>query len=275
MDTHRIRRVSVEVNRGGKTNGLALLEETSAWANETLLPQIEQVFASLPESDELIQIERLELELNASSASNWGNEILARLKWELSAMLLRISAERTPHKIEERLRPQESFFRNLVYFLQYGVLPWSSAIRSRDDWDEAITVWLSSIVAADYKSRFIEVLAGPGVPFRFVRSVSLPALQKTMSVFFAVPERTWTDWVEDAKRLPWTDEQTMHVTPKVTGQVTPKVTGAGPFAVERLVKSLTEILFEAIADRGFRYEPSLEIQVVARVLAQLIREEQI
>ena len=131
----------MEVNRGGKTNGLALLEETSAWANETLLPQIEQVFASLPESDELIQIERLELELNASSASNWGNEILARLKWELSAMLLRIYAERTPHKIDERLRPQESFFRNLVHFLQHGILPWSSAIRSRDNWDEAITVW--------------------------------------------------------------------------------------------------------------------------------------
>jgi len=265
----------VEVNHAGKTNGLALLEETSAWANETLLPQIAQVFASLPDSDELIQIERLELELNASSASNWGNEILARLKWELSAMLLRISAERTPHKIEERLRPQESFFRNLVYFLQHGVLPWSSAIRSRDDWDEAITVWLSSIVAADYKSRFVEVLAEPGVPFRFVRSVSLPALQKTMSVFFAVPERTWTDWVEDAKRLPWTDEQTMQDTPKVTGQVTGKVTGAGPLAVERLVKSLTEILFETIADHAFSYERSLEIQVVARVLAQFIREEQI
>jgi len=259
----------VEVNRGGKTNGLALLEETSAWANETLLPQIEQVFASLPESAELIQIERLELELNASSASNWGNEILARLKWELSAMLLGIYAERTPHKIDERLRPQESFFRNLVHFLQHGILPWSSAIRSRDDWDEAITVWLSSIVAADYESRFVEVLAEPGVRFRFVRSVSLPVLQKTMAVFFEVPERTWTDWVEDAKRLPWTDEQTMQDTPKVTGG------GAGPAAVERLVKSLTETLFATIADHGFSYDRSLEIQVVARVLAQLIREEQI
>src|SRR5438552_16884935 len=120
MDTHRIRRVSVEVNRGGKTNGLALLEETSAWANETLLPQIEQVFASLPESDELIRIERLELELNASSASNWGNEILARLKWELSAMLWRIYAERPPNKIEKSPRPRESFFRTLLHFCRNG-----------------------------------------------------------------------------------------------------------------------------------------------------------
>ncbi len=134
MSTHSIRRVYLEVNRVGKTNGLALLEETSAWANDTLLAQIEQVFASLPDSEELIQIERLELELNSSSASNWGNEILARLKWELSAMLLRISAERTHLKSEDKLQPQESFFRNLVYFLQQGILPWSSAIRSRDNW---------------------------------------------------------------------------------------------------------------------------------------------
>src|SRR5205807_2236458 len=243
------------------------LEETSAWANETLLREIEQVFASLPDSDELIQIDRLELELSASSASNWGSEILATLRWELSAMLLKFSAERTHLKREEKLRPQESFFRNLVYFLRQGVLPWSSAIRSREDWDEAITVWLSSIDAAEYKSRLVEVLAEPGVRFRFVQSVSLPALQKTVSAFFEVPERTWADWVEDAKRLPWTDEEAM--------QVTGKVTGAGPVAVERLVTSLTETLFETIADHGFSYDRSLEIQVVARVLAQLIREEQI
>jgi hypothetical protein len=267
MSTHSIRRVSLEVNHTGKMNGLALLEGTSAWANETLLREIEQVFASLPDSGELIQIEHLELELNSSSATNWGNEILQRLKWELSSMLLRISAEKTRLKTEEKLRPEESFFQNLVYFLQHGVLPWSSAIRSSDDWDEAITVWLSSIDAADFKSRFVEALAAPGVRFRFVQSVSLPALQKTVSVFFAVPERTWADWIDDAKRLPWADDQRMPVTGKATG--------TGPIAVERLVKSLTEILFETIADHAFRYERRLEIQIVARVLARLIREERI
>jgi hypothetical protein len=251
---HSIRKLSLEVNRVGKASGLALLEETSAWANETLLPQIEQVFASLPDSEELIQIDRLELEeLNSSSASNWGNEVLARLRSELSAMLLKISAERTSLKNEERLRPQESFFRNLVHFLQQGVFPWSSSIRSREDWDEAMTAWLSSIDGADYRSRLVEVLAEPGARFRFVQSISPLALQHTMSVFFAVPERTWMDWFKDATNLPWTGEQT----------------------VERFIPSVTAILFETIAAHGFIYERSLEIQVVARILEQLIREEQV
>src|SRR4051812_16496670 len=107
---HVIRKASLEVNCAGKTDAFALNRDAADWANAFLLPQLDQVLAGLPDCEEHVSIDRLDIELNAAAGMNWGEDILPKLKSELLAKLLPALLPGISGPEMEKLSAAEGFF---------------------------------------------------------------------------------------------------------------------------------------------------------------------
>ena len=181
------------------------------WAHDSLLPELGRIFASLPNSDELIRVDRLDLELSSSDGGNWGPEVLGKLRSELiSALMNRTRSARAAgaalvavDAMDEDVSVGRGFLDTLAYYLETGVLPWSFAVTSQSAFDEAMQHWLTSSDVGRFRPHVAQLLQTGSVRSRFLASFSQAVLRKTLTVFFDVPEQVW----EQA----WLDSETLRL----------------------------------------------------------------
>jgi len=179
---HRIQRQIIDLTIGDTVEGAAVHQALGRPFWERAVPELERVFDQAVGPDELLQVERLELDLGAMSGGEWVSEFRRRLVAELTRTLAQFTA--APEAPEERRasrRPPEKW-RLFLFFLAHGRLPWWSA--APESWNGL----LSNATEADWKTLRETVVSDPRVRSRLVHSVDHEFLERAIAAWSSVPE---------------------------------------------------------------------------------------
>src|SRR6185312_2369281 len=177
---HSIRRQVIEVTVPDRATAHRVIPLFSAVVRDRLAPQLERLLNAIAGPDEVIRIDRLELDLDRLSLSDLEEQIVECVTAALLAALRQASAAspgsaaaRTP---PDAARPEAaSPLLLLSQFVRTGALPWWGDTRQRHVLDEAVAA--ASAVASAELSRLVRALAGDAVAIeRLVLALSNPSL---------------------------------------------------------------------------------------------------
>lgn len=253
-DRHIIRKASLEVNAGA-VDAFRFQNEAVAWARDTLLPELDSLFAGLPATEAHVILDRLELQVDATDPSRWTEEVLPRLKSELAAVLHRKLREAGDGEGEERATPARSFARKLAYYLEHGVLPWNLIATSALDLIQQVETWLASEDAQAASEALADTLKSPSARLRLREALPPPLLQRLLIRVFGLPKDLAAAWCKDAHWiLPSPDRARSSAAPPI------------------LPPRLLEEILQAVSHNPRVFEQGLEEEIVQGYLGRLLSD---
>jgi hypothetical protein len=143
---HRIGRQVLELTIPDREDAMSIQNSTSNLVKYKLKPALDRLFSSLTTSDDILRIDRLELDLGDVSKDKFEEEMVARtvevLENKLTALLLEQQAAKEstykPSESEDTgtklISKPESEFDRLIHYLRSGLQPWWQ------DGDEKLTL---------------------------------------------------------------------------------------------------------------------------------------
>jgi hypothetical protein len=145
---------------------------------------LERVFDSVAGPQELLRLDRLELDLGQLEGADWPIEFRRKLVAELTRSLAQFTAvsdirDRTAPDIPRRMEPSQEF----LFFLSHGYLPWWGA-KPSGGWTEEM---LQHLNAAGWKALRETVLADPRARVRLVQSLGDELLDTAIRTWVVVP----------------------------------------------------------------------------------------
>jgi hypothetical protein len=173
---HRIRRQIVELAIGAAAHGPAVHQQLARPFWERAVPQLEPVLDRAAGPDQLLRLDRLELDLGAIGGADWATEFRRRLVAELTRSLTQFTAiSETDEDGRGDPRSAEPW-RQFLFFLAHGCLPWwAAALRRR--WTEV----LSTGSAADWNALRETISCDPRARLRLVYSVDDAFLERAIA----------------------------------------------------------------------------------------------
>src|SRR5215468_6551019 len=139
---HRIRRQIVELAVGAVGEARAVQQQLAAPFWERAVPELEDVFDRAAGPDELLRLDRLELDLGRIGGGDWPAEFRRKLVAELTRSLAQFTAvSEADEDGRGDPRPAEAW-RQFLFFLAHGRLPWWAAKPTRT-WNDVFGRWCS------------------------------------------------------------------------------------------------------------------------------------
>jgi hypothetical protein len=180
---HRIGRQIVELAIGDAAQGPAVHREFARPFWDRAIPELEQVFDRAAGPDELLRLDRLELDLGAIGDADWPAEFRRKLIAQLTRSLAQFTAVR---EVDEDgrgdPRPAEAW-RQFLFFLTHGRLPWwATTLRRR--WSEI----LAKGSDADWNALRKTISSDPRARSRLVYSVDDAFLDGAIARWSGVPD---------------------------------------------------------------------------------------
>ena len=134
-----IRKQTVQFQYNGKADGFALQKEVSDWCNQILIPEMEQVFDAVSDSDIYFTIDRLEIGA-AVEKEDWQeklrNELLINLKDKLNKYKKSSDVSGNPDET-----PSRKLDELVLFYFENGFLPWWSKMLMKDDFKSLLLKW--------------------------------------------------------------------------------------------------------------------------------------
>src|SRR5437667_1417592 len=121
---HRIQRQIVELVIGASAEGPAVHQELARPFWDRAVPELEQVFDRAAGPDELLRLDRLELDLGTIGGGDWPSEFRKKLIAELTRSLARFTPASHMHEDDHGGPPRAEPWRQFLFFLVHGRLPW-------------------------------------------------------------------------------------------------------------------------------------------------------
>jgi len=172
---HRIQRQIVELTIGAPAEGPAAHQALAGPFWDRAVPELEQVFDRAAGPDELLLIDRLELDLGAIGGGEWPSEFGRRLVAELTRALAQYTAVSEPGEDWRGHRGPAEAWRQFLFFLAHGHLPWwASAPAER--WNHV----LLDASDADWNTLRETVSSDPRARSRLVYSVNDELLERAI-----------------------------------------------------------------------------------------------
>ncbi|GEN77692.1 contractile injection system tape measure protein [Chryseobacterium hagamense] len=168
---HIIRKVFVEITVGNKEKAYSIKDGISSFLSVEVFPEIEKYVDALERRfpGQTLQIPKLDLDLevkNSALNTELKNTIIQHFKEELSAIaepVLNEEQEPENSTAAQLVGSTEKMIRTLIYFLEYGSLPWwNPDKRGIDFLDPAV---FDTLISAD---RFLQMMK-PALQKQIVR----------------------------------------------------------------------------------------------------------
>lgn len=257
-DRHILRRVFLEVNAGA-VDAFRFQNEAATWAHDTLLPELEALFSALPDTEAHVLLDRLEIQVDARDPAQWRQEVLPRLKEELTARLTRKLREGGLAAGERRESPAASFFRKLAYYLEHGVLPWNLTAATPGDFVSQAEAWLASEGSEAHAPDLAVLWRLPSARARFLRALPAPLIARLLVRGFRMPEHLVQSWSRDSARL------------VPSAPVPLRLPGApSPVPVASLPPRLLEEILIALSRSPRLFDHGLEEEIIHAYLVRLM-----
>src|SRR3954454_12494878 len=133
---HRIQRQIVELAIGAAAQGPAVHHELARPFWDRAVPELEQVFDRAAGPDELLRLDRLELDLGTVGGGDWPAQFRRKLIAELTRSLAQFTPASESAADAGGDGPAEGW-RQFLFYLAHGRLPWwTTTLRRR--WIEIV-----------------------------------------------------------------------------------------------------------------------------------------
>jgi hypothetical protein len=219
---HRIQRQILELAVGTIVDAPAVQQQLAASFWERTVPELEDVFDRAAGPDELLRLDRLELDLGTIGGGDWPSEFRKKLIAELARALARFTAASQTQEDGLGGSRRAEPWRQFLFFLAHGRLPWwTTAPVGR--WTDV----LSTGSQADWNALREAVAADPRSRARLAYSVDDAFLERAIDRWSGLP---------DASR--------------VLEHVTPAHLGTGP--QRRWRRGFWMLVLDWVAGRGGR-----------------------
>jgi hypothetical protein len=180
---HRIQRQIVELAVGGVAEAPEAQRQLAQPFWDRVMPELEAVFDRAAGPDELLRLDRLELDLGPIGGGDWPSAFKTKLIEELTRSLAQFTAvsERTDDD-EDGERPRTEPWRQFLFFLAHGRLPWW-AVEPMGEWNDV----LSTGSDADWSALRETIASDSRARLRLVYSVEDEPLARAIARWSGVP----------------------------------------------------------------------------------------
>lgn len=137
---HIIQKQFIEVISSGESDGFALQRETERLYKQNLLPGLERLLDNYVPQDRVVSIDRLYVEIDDLTASDFESGFSAKILMKLEALLKDVLGPVTAATGGTVLSLAEKLEALLVHYLEKGYLPWWGKIRQAEEWRNAMTL---------------------------------------------------------------------------------------------------------------------------------------
>jgi Contractile injection system tape measure protein len=180
---HRIQRQILELAVPAIAAAPAVQQQLAAPFWERAVPELEDVFGRAAGPDELLRLDRLELDLGTIGGGDWPSEFRKKLIAELTRSLARFTPvsetdDENGHRGPRRAEP----WRQFLFFLAHGRLPWW-ATAPVERWNDV----LSTGSDADWNALRKAVSSDPRTRARLAYSVDDDCLERAIERCSGVP----------------------------------------------------------------------------------------
>lgn len=174
---HRIQRQIVELAIGATAQGPAVHTELARPFWDRAVPELEQVFDEVAGPGKLLRLDRLEVDLGTIGGGDWPSAFRQKLIDELTRTLAQFTAvSETDEGSPRDERPSAEPWRQFLFFLTHGRLPWW-AVAPRGRWADV----LSNDSGADWHGLRDAVFADSRVRSRLVYSLDEALLARAVA----------------------------------------------------------------------------------------------
>jgi hypothetical protein len=181
---HRIRRQIVEIGVGAIGDAPAIQQQLAGSFWERAVPELEDVFDRVAGTEELLRIDRLEVDLGTIGGSDWPSEFRRKLIAELTRSLDRFTPAPETDREDGRSEPRRAEpWRQFLFFLAHGRLPWWAAAPV-ERWTDV----LSTGAEADWNALRETVSSDPRARARLASSVEDGALDRAVGYWTGVSD---------------------------------------------------------------------------------------
>jgi hypothetical protein len=177
---HRIQHQIVELVVGASAEGSAVHRELARPFWDRTVPDLEEVFDRAAGPDELLRLDRLELDLGRIGGGDWPAEFRRKLVEELTRSLAQFTAVSEPYE-EGRADPLPAeAWRQFLFFLAHGRLPWWAATPAKS-WND-----VSMVSEARWSALRETALSDSRARSRLVYSVNDEFLERALASWSGV-----------------------------------------------------------------------------------------
>lgn len=173
---HRIQRQVVELIIGATVEGPVVHQELARSFWERAVPDVEEVFDRAAGPEELLRLDRLELDLGTIRGGDWPSKFRRKLVVELTRSLAQFRAVSEAGEDGRSDRRPAEAWRQFLFYLAHGRLPWwanAAAVR----WNDV----LLKASGADWNAMRETVLSDPRARSRLVYSVDDELLERAVA----------------------------------------------------------------------------------------------
>lgn len=129
---HIIRKQVVEIIINGTVNGFDFQKEMEQFCKHSMLPYLEKLFDEQVTGKQVIRIDRLFVDINASSTQNIEEHILDNIRKQLREKIASYREGQHHSSISVTRKSMEV----LIFYLRKGYLPWWSTIKNKPGWQQ-------------------------------------------------------------------------------------------------------------------------------------------
>jgi hypothetical protein len=157
---HRIQRQTLELAVGTLAEAPAVQQTLARPFWDAVVPELEKVFDRAAGPDELLRLDRLELDLGTVGGGDWSSEFRKRLIAELTQSLARFTpVSETDDEDSRGATRRAEPWRQFLFFLTNGRLPWWATAPVRH-WNDVLSTgsdadWnvLREVISSDPRAR--------------------------------------------------------------------------------------------------------------------------
>ena len=133
---HYIGKQVIDVRLQGRQDGFELQQRISRLCRELLHPALDELFSRYAGPDEVIRLERLEVDLGSMDSARFQDEFVRKVRQALRDQLDKILI--VERRGFERLSSAQNHFSQWLHFLEKGYLPWNGGRATEEERQRAV-----------------------------------------------------------------------------------------------------------------------------------------
>lgn len=200
---HIIRKQTWDLLIDGRLDAFRIQQILSTRNRDSIIPLLEKEFDRLSSDDEVISLDRLEIDLGAIPESRigqpgWDSELIKRVQEQIQS-LNTTSGAQSGDPAAVRRTPAWGRYRQWLFYMQKGYLPWN-VLRISPDWQLSVLEQLATDHAAVAELRR-EIGQHPQLLTRIVRQHTEPMLVQLVEILTACQQTGLLQIVREWKQL--------------------------------------------------------------------------
>lgn len=136
VSKHIIKEAVLDFRYNGNTDGFAFQHEVKEWFDK-FYPALEQTLNRLPVRDEVISIDKLEIEVELD-VSDWRELATEKISWQLQDKLELLSTGTVRQKGFQKRKLDQRVGDMFLFYLKNGYLSWEASGSFSSQWDEKL-----------------------------------------------------------------------------------------------------------------------------------------